>query len=331
MSKPVPSGTRLAVVGRRKTERKPDPQPQKPSKTVEAPADKQALAPRLVAGAALLAIGLWAYWKPTLEDMVHAWETEPDYSHGYLVIPAALFFIWTRRASCPPISSPGWLTGLSLVSFSLLVRMFAGYYYFESIDAWSMLFWLAGVVALLFGNATLRWALPAIAFLVFMVPLPFRIEGLLSLPLQRIATKASCWTLQLLGQPAISEGNTILIGDHRLEVEQACSGLRLFFSILALACAYLILVKRTWWEKGLLVASVVPIAIVANAARIVATGLLYEYASSDAARKFSHDFAGWAMIPLAAALFGLVLWYLRKLFREQEQLALGDVIRQTEI
>jgi exosortase/archaeosortase family protein len=90
----------------------------------------------------------------------------------------------------------------------------------------------------------------------------------------------------------------------------------------------MLLVKRAWWEKALLLVSVVPIAIVANAARIVATGLLYEYASTDAAKKFSHDFAGWAMIPLAAALFGLVLWYLSKLFREQEQLALGDMIRR---
>jgi exosortase len=325
MSKAKQTGNRLEVVGRRKAERKPEPKPQKSVET--APVAVQDLMPRLAAGILVLAAGIYAYL-PTLKDIVHAWESEPDYSHGYLVIPAALFFLWTRRGSCPNVGSPGWATGLFLVRLSLLVRLFAAYYYFESIDGWSMLVWLAGVVALLFGNAMLRWALPSIAFLVFMIPLPFRIEGMLSLPLQRIATKASCWTLQLLGQPAIAEANTILIGDHRLEVEQACSGLRLFVSIAALAFAYLLLVQRTWWEKALLLVSVVPIAIVANAARIVATGLLYEYASSDAAKKFSHDFAGWAMIPLAAALFGLVLWYLSKLFREQEQLALGDIIRR---
>lgn len=319
------SAQRLAVVGRRKVERKAEPKP--PAEAPHKPIAEQNLPARFAVGLLVLAAGVYAYW-PTLKDIVHAWESEPDYSHGYLVIPAALFFLWTRRAACPAAQSPGWWAGLSLVGLSLSIRLFAAAYYFESIDGWSMLLWLAGVVALLFGNAVLLWALPSIAFLVFMIPLPFRIEGLLSLPLQRIATKASCWTLQLLGQPAISEGNTILIGDHRLEVEQACSGLRLFVSILALAFAYLMLVKRTWWEKTLLLASVVPIAIVANSARIVATGLLYEYASSDAAKKFSHDFAGWAMIPLAAALFGFVLWYLGKLFREQEQVKLGDMIRR---
>lgn len=330
MSKSTANGPRLAIVGRRKAERKPEKKTPKPSEALPVKEEKVDLLPRLVAGSLVIVAGIYAYW-PTLMDMVRAWEREPDYSHGYLVLPASLFFLWTRRKSRPAAQAPGWIIGLSLVAISLAIRLFAAVYYFESIDGWSMLLWLAGVVALLFGNGVLRWALPSIAFLVFMVPLPFRIEGMLSLPLQRIATKASCWTLQLLGQPAISEGNTILMGDHRLEVEQACSGLRLFVSISALAFAYLVLVKRTWWEKALLLISVVPIAIVANAARIVATGLLYEYASSDAAKKFSHDFAGWAMIPLAAGLFGFVLWYLSKLFREQEQLKLSEVVRHADI
>lgn len=288
------------------------------------------LLPRVIAGTITLIAGLWAYW-PTLEVIVGAWEREADYSHGYLVVPAAVLFLWMRRASLPQITSPAWLTGFALVGTSLLVRLFAAAYFFESIDGWSILLWLAGVVALLFGNPVLRWALPSIAFLFFMIPLPFRLEGALSLPLQRIATKLSVWTLQLLGQSAISEGNTILLGDHRLEVAQACSGLRLFMSISALAFAYLMIVQRAWWERGMLLVSVVPIAIIANSARIVCTGLLFEYASSEVGEQFSHDFAGWAMIPLAAALFGAVLWYLGKLFREQEQLALGEVIRRAEL
>lgn len=328
MSKTASTSSRLAVVGRRKVERKPEPKPSQETKTDLAPPENPLA--RVALGLIVLAVGIWAYW-PTLKLMVHAWESEPDYSHGYLVVPAAAYFLWTRRSTMPLPSSPGWLAGLALIALSIGIRLFAAAYFFESIDGWSMLVWLAGVVALIFGSAVLRWALPSIAFLFFMVPLPFRLEGLLSLPLQRIATTVSCGTLQLLGQPAISEGNTILLGDHRLEVEQACSGLRLFVSIFALAFAYLILVRRTWWEKAMLLVSVVPIAILANSARIVATGLLYQYASTEAGKKFSHDFAGWAMIPLAAALFGIVLWYLSKLFRVQEQVALRTVIRQVEI
>jgi exosortase len=283
-----------------------------------------------LSGVALFA-GLWAYF-PTLVAMVSTWWKEPDYSHGFLVAPMALLFLWLNRASFPGFARSGWLVGTLLVLASFVVRLFAGAFYIEAVDGWSMVLWLAGCVAISFGSRVLRWSWPSIAFLIFMVPLPFRAEGMLSLPLQRIATKLSCWGLQILGLPAIAEGNTILVGDSPpLEVAQACSGLRLFVSILALAFAYLMLVRRAWWEKLLLLASVVPIAIIANSARIIATGLLYELASSEAAKHFSHSFAGLAMIAFAAVLFWIVLWYLRKLFREQEQMDMGSLVRRGDI
>ena len=143
-----------------------------------------------------------------------------------------------------------------------------------------------------------------------MVPLPFRVERWLSLPLQGVATNLSCWILQALGQPALAEGHVIVLGNYRLEVEQACSGLRIFVGILALAFAYVIVVRRAWWEKALLLASAIPIALLANAARIVVTGLLYQYVSGEAAKKFAHDAAGWVMILFAAGLVraGLVVF-----------------------
>ena len=91
-----------------------------------------------------------------------------------------------------------------------------------------------------------------------MVPLPFRLEHALSRPLQHAATRISCWILQCLGQPALSEGNIIFLGDQRLEVAQACSGLRIFVGIVALAFVFVVLVRRTWWEKTLLVVCIVP-------------------------------------------------------------------------
>jgi exosortase len=284
---------------------------------------------RLALGFLALAVGMWAYL-PTLNEMVAVWEKVPDYSHGYLVVPMALFFLWLKRKSFPGVSNDGWLWGGLLVLMSMGLRLLAGVYFIDTIDAWSMLLWLAGCVAILFGWPVLRWSGTSIAFLIFMVPLPYRAEGMLSLPLQRVATKISCVGLQLLGQPAIAEGNTIFLGDHELEVAQACSGLRLFVSILALGFAYLLLVRRAWWEKLLLLASVIPIAIIVNSTRIIATGMLYEFVSSDAAKHFSHDFAGWAMIPFAVLLFWLVLWYLGKLFQEHEQMGVENVVRRME-
>lgn len=281
---------------------------------------------RIAGGVILAGVFGWAYW-PTLVTLVEAWNKEPDYSHGYFVVPVALFFLWARRDRIPrPADRLAW-PGLGLIALSIGIRMFGARYYVDAIDGWSILFWVAGTVWLLGGWRILWWSLPSVAFLWFMIPLPWRVERWASLPLQRIATKLSCFALQSLGQPALAEGNTIFLGEVHLEVEQACSGLRIFVGILALAFAYLVLVRRAWWEKALLLVSVVPIALVANATRLVVTGLLYQLVSGEAAKTFSHDVSGYAMIPFAAALFALVLWYLDKLVREVDVVDVGDLVR----
>jgi exosortase/archaeosortase family protein len=101
--------------------------------------------------------------------------------------------------------------------------------------------------------------------------------------------------------------------------------------IMALAFVYLILVRRVWWERALLVLSIIPVALISNSTRIVVTALLYQYVSGEAAHKFTHDLAGWVMIPFAACLFALVLWYLDSLIREEEQVDVGTILRQERI
>ncbi len=277
-------------------------------------------------GAVCLAAGLWAY-APTLLHLIATWNREPDYSHGFLVLPLAVFFLWARRASCPGFGPSSAAIGLPLLAVAILLRYLSARFYFDFLDGWSILPWLAGTVAITGGRRLLVWSLPSIGFLWFMVPLPFGWEVMLSLPLQKVATKLSTFALQLLGQPAFAEGNVIHIGEHPLEVAQACSGLRLFVSVVALAYAYVTLVRRTIWEKAILILALVPIAILANSTRIVATGLLFVYTSGETAHYFAHEIAGWAMIPLAAAMFWCVLWYLGKVIREEETVAMSALVR----
>ena len=302
-------------------------------------------------GLAALVIGIFAYW-PSIRLLLDAWDREPDYSHGYLVAPLTLFLLWLRGAgpewltpwiaklpligwmaswrknTFPGFGPPGlWLGGF-LLMLAVVMRMASAWYFIETIDEWSLVVWVAAVIALLFGSRVFWWSLPAIAFLFFMIPLPFGAEQSLSLQLQSVATKLSTWALQLLGQPALAEGHTIRLGDHQLEVAQACSGLRLFVSILAVAYFYLVVARCQWWERIVLVVSALPIAVATNAARIVVTGLLYQFASTEAAHKFAHDMAGFAMIPVAAAVFGLLLWYLTMLFPWEEELDVSAVVHR---
>jgi len=322
-------GKRTKSRGRRSVQGKtasPDPQMPVPNDRPPLQARQRPAWSRwIVSGVILAGIFLWAYW-PTLSSLASTWNREPDYSHGFLVTPLAVFFLWIRRDRFPGIKGQlAWL-GLIPIGLSVGMRIVAARFYMDAMDGWSILLWVAGVVWLFGGWRVLWWSLPAVAFLWFMVPLPFRAERWLSVPLQGVNTKLSCWALQILGQPALAEGHRIWLGDHPLDVERACCGLRILVGTVALAFAYVIIVRPPWWEKIALLAGVIPIALVANSTRIVATGLLYRYVSGDVAQAFAHDSAGWAMIVLAAGLFGLLLWYLSKLLPEVELVGVGAVV-----
>lgn len=272
-----------------------------------------------VSGLAMLAAVAWAYW-PTFLEMVHQWDHQPDYSHGYLVLPIASFFLWSRRSALPWGELRPSLWGAFFLLVAGGMRVFAGMYYLLPLDGWTLPITVAGCVWLLYGWGCLRWSLSAIVFLFFMVPIPYRAESWLSVPLQSVATKLSTMVLVCFGQPAIAEGNTILLGEQTLFVEEACSGMRILVGIFALAFAFVLFSRWSWWQKTIVLLAALPVAILANVMRIVATGLLYQWVSGEAAQHFSHDIAGFVMIPLAAALFWLLLVYLDKLFIEVEDM-----------
>jgi exosortase len=320
-----------ASVGRKpQTAKKPSPAQVATPEAVAVATAARPVSWQIAAGLLCLAAGVFAYW-PTLAELVHAWNVEPDYSHGFLVIPLAILFLWMRRDSYPGFGASSPLLAAGLLAVSLVMRWVSARYYFSFLDGWSIVPWAAAVVAMLGGRPMLMWALPSIGFLGFMVPLPYSLEHELSGPLQRVATKLSTLALQTLGQPAFSDGNTILLGDERLLVAEACSGLRLFVSTLALTYAYITLIRRPWWEKAFLALTAIPIAIVSNATRIVVTGLLYQITDNEALRQMAHDYAGFGMIVLAAGLFWLVLWYLGKLIREDEAMDMASLVRKARI
>ena len=134
------------------------------------------LSPALLA--ALGSLGVlcaWAYW-PTLTNLANTWATDPQYSHGYLVPGFALALLWMRKAQTPAGGfRPSWF-GLPILAVGLLVWLASAYAYHEWLEAFSMLLCIAGLAGLLGGLPALRWSWPSIAFLLFMVPLPWTLE-----------------------------------------------------------------------------------------------------------------------------------------------------------
>jgi exosortase len=249
---------------------------------------------------------LWVYW-PTLSELTGQWGDDPRYSHGYLVPLFAGYLLWARRGLLWADSlRPSWW-GLPLLLAGLALRFAGTYLFFDWFSAMALLPCLAGLVVLSGGWHALRWAWPAIAFLGFMVPLPHRLEVALAHPLQRLATLVSTYVLQTLGFTAFAEGNVIRLGQVRIGVVEACSGLSMLVSFFALATAVSLLIRRPPLEKLLIVLSALPIALIANILRITVTGILHKTVGSAVADYVFHDLAGWLMMPLALGLLWLEL------------------------
>ncbi|MCG8651546.1 MAG: exosortase/archaeosortase family protein, partial [Pirellulales bacterium] len=223
----------------------------------------------------ILGIVIYAYW-PTFVWIEDAWRNEPDYSHGYLVPILACLLCWHRLDSFPGIRVKTSWEGVSLIALAIVMRLASRLIYADFLDGWSILPLVAGIVWVLLGVEALKWSLPAILFLILMIPLPYRAESLLSWKLQGIATGVSTVLLRVLGQPAVSEGHVILLGELPLLVEQECSGLRIFIGVAALAYFWAAMVKRSWVDRIVLMASVVPLAVLVNSLRITVVGLLYQ-------------------------------------------------------
>lgn len=207
---------------------------------------------------------------------------------------------------------PAW-TGILLILLAGAGRWAGAALNMEWVDSISLLPCIAGIVLAAGGRRLLSWSWPAIAYLVFMIPLPYRIEIALRQPLRELATVASTYTLQTFGLPAYSEGTAVIVNDVHLDIVEACSGLRMLMIFFALSFAVALLSNRMLWQRALLVISAVPIAIISNVFRITLTGLLYMIAYEELAGHLFHDLAGWFMMPIALVMLGLELWYLDRL------------------
>jgi len=275
----------------------------------------------IVAWLVIVGVVLFIYWDP-LSRLVNDWITQSDYVYGFLIVPFSLYMLWERREiyingeeDTPQVRRASIGAGIGLVLFGLAMRAASRWYFYIIADPYSIIPVVGGITLLAGGWRGLRWAWPSVVFLAFMVPLPGAFAGLLAMQLQRIGAVISVMTLQTLGIPAVSQGNVILLENASLDVADACSGIRMLMLFFA-ACtgAALFMRHRPAWERIVVFLSAPVIAVISNIARIALTGILYSAVSSEIGHKFSHDLAGWFMMPIAIGLLWLELELLSALF-----------------
>lgn len=267
-----------------------------------------------LARAAVVLAALVASYAPNLRTLIQRWSSEPNYSHGFLVIPIALAIAWQRRDRLDwdriRPNALGWVALLAVLGY----RAFLYEHNEQWIEGFTLILALGSLVLLFGGWPLLRWSLPALGFLAFMLPLPPRLNLILAARLQQLATLGSTALLQAMALPVLAQGNVIFIGAERLEVAQACNGLSMLMSFVTLVTALVILLaaERPLWERAVLLASSIPIALIVNILRIAATAWAYHLLGAERGEQIAHDVAGWAMMPVALVLvlveMGLLSW-----------------------
>jgi exosortase len=234
-----------------------------------------------------------------IAKLIRDWSTDDNYSHGFLIVPIALYLAWERRAVLMRLPLAPSLSGLLIVLASLAV-LAAGTLGVELfLTRVSMIGVLAGAIVFLCGWAHLRALFFPVAFLFLMVPLPAIIFNKITFPLQMLASEAGEYGIAALNIPVLREGNIIVLAHTKLEVVEACSGIRSLVSLLTLGIVYAYFIDQRATVRWAIALSAIPVAIVSNAMRITGTGVAAHYYGPEAAEGFFHSFSGWAVFIVA--------------------------------
>jgi exosortase len=238
--------------------------------------------------------------------LVYDWYTIPDYSHGFLVPLFAAFLIWDRRKVLKATPIKQSLSGLVLVVFGIMV-LILGVYGVELFTARiSFILLTTGIIATLLGWPMVRELRFPLLVLVLAIPFPAILFNRITFPLQLLASRIASDVLPFLGVPTLHEGNVIELPVMKLEVAEACSGIRSLMSLFTLAVFYGYFLERSTKRRVILALASIPIAVTANVARIVGTGLCVQYWDPEKALGFFHEFSGWVMFVVSLGCLYLV-------------------------
>lgn len=265
----------------------------------------------LASGLVLIAF-IWSY----RSGLVELWSLllrSDEYSSGLFVPFLCVYILWSRRqdiAQCPIRPS---IWGLFAFIIAQVVRLMGLFLMYNSAERLSIILSIAALVLLLFGWQLFRKVSTILLFLCLMLPWPNIIQYFIGLRLQSWATSSAIFCLEIIGYEVIREGNIIHIGNVSVAVVEACNGLRMITAFFVITGLVVLLVKRAWWEKLIILVSSLPIALLCNTVRLAITAMFFTVLEGEYWEKIFHDFGGYAMMPLALAAVVGELWLLTKL------------------
>ncbi len=284
----------------------------------------------------IIGLSLIFLYANVLARLGNHWWTDENYSHGLLVPFVIGFIVWIefdelkKAAKNPSI----WLGGIIVISAFLmfLAGTLSAELFTQRVSFFLM---IVGIVVYFFGTQILQLLVVPFALFLFSIPIPQIIFNKIAFPLQIWASQAAVWGIRLFEVPTVRKGNVIEILPNgatqiiALEVVEACSGIRSLMTLvtLALVLAYFTRENRHDAEKGwlnyfkdfdfwralTLMLAAIPIAVLTNAARVTATGVLTYYYGKQATESTWHDASGWLVYVVALVMLIGLNFVLKKL------------------
>jgi len=260
--------------------------------------------PTWQAASLLILVGI--LYRSILLELVRQWWTDPNFSHGFFVPLFSAFVVWQDRENLAQVPRRQSWVGFPVIIFALstLTVGVLGAEFFLSRS--SLILLMAGLIIYFAGWKLFRALLFPWLFLFLMIPIPSIVFNQITLPLQFLASRLATDVLRLLGVPVLREGNIIVLPNMPLEVAEACSGIRSLLSLGTMAIIYGYLVDKKIWRRVALALLSIPVAVAANALRLVGTGLTVQYWDPEKGQGFFHEFSGWLIFVVSLVmLFGL--------------------------
>lgn len=257
----------------------------------------------------ILTVGLFA---PALYSLIHTWSTSEDYSHGFFVIPIALFMVWKKREQLVSSESASSWICAPVFLLAVLSYMVAVVTNFHTLTHLSIIITIFSLLMFIAGSKTTSILLWPLLFLIFMFPIPSSYYILITNPLKLMITGISAWIIGLFNIPVFQEGNLLFFANTQLEVAEACSGVRSLYSYIMLGCV-IALMSEKLSSKIILIFSTIPLAIFVNIMRVSVTGTLSHFYGPNVAQGFFHEFTGFVLFIIGLIVLSCLYVLLERL------------------
>jgi exosortase D (VPLPA-CTERM-specific) len=268
-------------------------------------------------GVSLLFLALASImYRSTLAYLLGKWGMD-DFTYSYFIPLVVAYLVWEKRTELAHV--PACRTWVGLLPALLGILFFwmgelGGEFTIMFLSLWLL---SVGVLWSIFGWRKLRVVIFPVFLVLTMVPPPTVLYNGLTLRLKLISSEIGVHMLQMFGLSAYREGNVIDLGFTKLQVVDACSGLRYFFPLIVLGILLAYFFKGALWKKIVIVLSAIPISIVTNSLRIASVGILYQFMGPAAAEGFFHDFSGWLIFMLSLGILLLEMVVLKRIIPDR--------------